>query len=207
MSKFVYCRVSSNKQHEDRQILALKKLKIPQERIFIDKLSGKDTNRPELQRLMNTIKEGDTIIVESISRFARNIRDLLSLVDQLISKGVEFISQKERIDTTTPSGKFMLTVFGAFAELEREYILQRQAEGIAAAKARGVRFGRPRKEIPPNFGELVQKWESKILSKPELLKECRMSGSTFDRRLREHRAAKSKIKNTSKTILFDDKSA
>ena len=207
MAIFGYIRVSSTEQHEDRQIIAMQGLKEPPSEIFIDKQSGKDVKRPELRRLMCTIKKGDTVIVESISRFARNTRDLLSLVDQLTSKGVEFISQKERIDTSTPTGKFMLTVFGAVAELEREYILQRQAEGIAAAKLRGVRFGRPEKSMPDNFAELVTKWKEKIITKPELLKNCGISESTLDRRLHEYRASSPKIKNTSKGILFDDKSA
>ena len=97
-------------------------LKIPSENIFMDKQSGKDTKRPQLKALMEIVQSGDTVIVESISRFARNTRDLLDLVDRLTAKGVEFVSQKERLDTSTPTGKFMLTVFGAVAELERGYI-------------------------------------------------------------------------------------
>lgn len=94
--------------------------------VYIDRMSGKNANRPELQKMMDYVRKGDTVIVESISRFARNTRDLLELVEKLSEKGVEFVSKKEAIDTTTPTGKFMLTVFGAVAELEREYILQRQ---------------------------------------------------------------------------------
>ena len=96
------------------------------EEIFIDRMSGKNTDRPELKRMMEYVRQGDTVIVESISRFARNTKDLLNLIEQLNQKHVEFISKKETIDTSTPTGKFMLTVFGAVAELEREYILQRQ---------------------------------------------------------------------------------
>jgi DNA invertase Pin-like site-specific DNA recombinase len=88
----------------------------------LDKLSGKNTDRPALQKLLATVQPGDTVVVESVSRFARNTRDLLDLVEQLTAKGVEFISQKEHIDTTTPTGKFMLTVFAAVAELERDFI-------------------------------------------------------------------------------------
>ena len=98
--------------------------------VYIDRMSGKNTNRPQLQKMMAYVRRGDTVIVESIGRFARNTRDLLELVEQLAAKGVEFVSKKEAIDTTIPTGKFMLTVFGAVAELEREYILQRQREGI-----------------------------------------------------------------------------
>ena len=97
--------------------------------------------------MMNYVRKGDTVIVESISRFARNTRDLLELVEQLTAKEVEFVSKKEAIDTTTPTGKFMLTVFAAVAELEREYILQRQREGIAIAKQQGKYRGRRRRNI------------------------------------------------------------
>jgi len=183
----MYIRVSSIEQHTDRQLIAMQGLNIPDENIFIDKLSGKDIKRPELQRLLSTVKKGDSITVESISRFARNTRDLLSLIDKLNEKGVEFISLKEHIDTTTSTGKFMLTILGAVAELEREYILQRQAEGIAAAKLRDVRFGRPPKEPPENFGELVKKWEKKQISTADILRLCKMSRSTFYTKQREYK--------------------
>jgi DNA invertase Pin-like site-specific DNA recombinase len=126
--------------------------------------------------------------VESVSRFARNTRDLLDLIDKLTEKGVEFISQKEKIDTTTPTGKFMLTVFGAVAELERGYILQRQAEGIAAAKIRGVSFGRPIVKLPKNFAETVRKWERKKLKTKDVLEVLDLSEATFYRRYREYKA-------------------
>ena len=86
--------------------------------VYIDRVSGKNTNRPELQKMMEYVRRGDTVIVESISRFARNTRDLLELIEQLTAKGVEFISKKEAIDTTTPAGKFMLTIFGAVFSLK-----------------------------------------------------------------------------------------
>lgn len=117
-----YIRVSTKEQNTLRQEELMKSLQV--EDIYIDKMSGKNTQRPELQKLLEYVREGDTVIVESISRFARNTRDLLDLVEQLSKKKVQFISQKESIDTSTPTGKFMLTIFGAVAELEREYILQ-----------------------------------------------------------------------------------
>jgi len=167
-------------------------LKIPSENIFMDKLSGKDAKRPQLKALMEIVRSGDKVIVESISRFARNTRDLLDLVEQLTAKGVEFVSQKERIDTSTPTGKFMLTVFGAVAELERGYILQRQAEGIAAARRRGVKFGGTVIKPPENFTELVRQWERGNLPLKEVLRQTGLKESTFYRRLRELRAAKKK---------------
>jgi len=123
-----------------RQEVLMQELSVDE--VYIDRLSGKNTDRPELKKMMDYVRKGDTVIVESISRFARNTRDLLVLIEKLTEKGVEFVSRKEAIDTTTPTEKFMLTVFGAVAELEREYILQRQREGIAIAKAQGKYTGR-----------------------------------------------------------------
>ena len=185
---YSYVRVSSLDQNTDRQLDAMTALGIPPERIFIDRQSGKNTARPQLQALLARVKTGDTVIVESVSRFARNTRDLLELVEKLSVKGVEFVSQKEHIDTTTPTGKFMLTVFGAVAELERGYILQRQAEGIAAAKRRGAHMGRPRKKLPDNFGELVKAWERKQTPLSKVLEQCGgICEATFYRKLSEYR--------------------
>ena len=192
MTIYGYCRCSTAEQNLDRQIIAMSKLKIPQDNIFMDKQSGKNTARPGLQKLLATVKQGDTVVVESVSRFARNTRDLLALIDKLSAKGVEFVSQKEHIDTATPTGKFMLTVFGAVAELERGYILQRQAEGISAARLRGVRFGRPTKKPPENFGALVKQWERGKLQFSEVLAQTGFKQATFYNRLREYRNARKK---------------
>ncbi|MCD8353682.1 MAG: recombinase family protein [Clostridiales bacterium] len=123
----------------------------------------------------------DTVIVESISRFARNTRDLLELMEQLQRKNVEFVSKKEAIDTSTPTGRFMLTVFGAVAELEREYILQRQQEGIAIAKRNGIYKGR-RPIERPEFDEVVSRWGRKELTAAEAMKRLNMTKSTSYRR-------------------------
>jgi DNA invertase Pin-like site-specific DNA recombinase len=187
MALLGYCRVSSEQQHLDRQIVALKERGIPEENIYLDKLSGKNTARPGLQRLLATIQPGDTVMVESVSRFARNTRDLLELIDKLAAKGVDFVSQKEHIDTATPTGKFMLTVFAAVSELERSYILQRQAEGLAIAKAQGVHLGRTAAPLPENFDEDVALWQHGELSFQEMLKRCGMSKTTFYRRQQELR--------------------
>jgi DNA invertase Pin-like site-specific DNA recombinase len=192
MKIYGYIRVSTAEQCTDRQIISMTELNIPPENIFTDKLSGKNTVRPALQKLLATVKNGDTVIVESVSRFARNTRDLLDLIDKLTAKGVEFISQKEKIDTSTPTGKFMLTVFGAVAELERGYILQRQREGIAAAKMRGVSFGRPVIKPVENFGELVKSWERGNVLFSDILEQTGLTESTFYRRLREYRLTQKK---------------
>ena len=192
MATFGYARVSAADQNLDRQLIAMNKLKIPPGNTYTDKQSGKNTARPGLQNLLATVERGDIVIVESVSRFARNTKDLLDLIEKLAVKGVEFVSQKEQIDTSTPTGKFMLTVFGAVAELERGYLLQRQAEGIAAAKARGVRFGRPIKKPPCNFIDLMRQWERGKLMTKDFIAQTDMTESTLYRRLREHRAVKGK---------------
>ncbi len=153
--------------------------------VYIDRLSGKNTDRPELKKMTDYVRKGDTVIVESISRFARNTRDLLDLVEKLSEKGVEFVSKKEAIDTTTPTGKFMLTVFGAVAELEREYILQRQQEGIAIAKAKGKYRGRKPIERS-NFDAVEKLWRAGTISAAEAMRRLDMSRSTFYRKVRQH---------------------
>lgn len=180
--KIGYVRVSSLEQNTIRQEVIMKELGA--EEIFIDKLSGKDTNRSELQKMIAFARRGDTVIVESISRFARNTKDLLTLIDLLTAKGVEFVSKKENIDTTTPTGKFMLTVFGAVAELEREYILQRQKEGIAIAKGQGKYTGRKRIDNA-NFDAVYDKWQAKEITAVEAMKILNMRKSTFYRRINE----------------------
>ena len=159
-------------------------LELGVDQVFIDRMSGKNTERPELRRMMNFVREGDTVIVESISRFARNTRDLLELVEQLTQKNVEFVSKKEAIDTSTPTGKFMLTVFGAVAELEREYILQRQREGIAIAKENGVYTGRKPIEHP-QFEEITMLWHQGNISAVEAMRRLDMKPSTFYRKVRQ----------------------
>ena len=153
--------------------------------VYIDRLSGKNTDRPELKKMTDYVRKGDTVIVESISRFARNTRDLLELIEKLSEKGVEFVSRKEAIDTTTPTGKFMLTVFGAVAELEREYILQRQQEGIAIAKAEGKYRGRKPIERS-NFDAVEKLWRAGTISAAEAMRRLDMSRSTFYRKIRQH---------------------
>ncbi len=154
------------------------------EKVFIDRISGKNTDRPELKEMMGFVRSGDTVIVESISRFARNTKDLLELVEQLTTKGVEFVSKKEAIDTTTPTGKFMLTVFGAVAELEREYTLQRQAEGIAIAKKQGVYKGR-KPIVRPEFENVVSLWRRGEITAVEAMRRLGMKSSTFYRKIKE----------------------
>ena len=151
--------------------------------LFVDRASGKNADRTELNRMMNFVRRGDTVIVESISRFARNTRDLLDLVERLTEKQVEFVSRKEAIDTTTPTGKFMLTVFAAVAELEREYILQRQREGIAIAKQQGKYRGRPPK-IYPDFERIAARWKKGEITAVQAMKQLGMSKTRFYERVK-----------------------
>ena len=167
--KIGYVRVSTEEQNTARQEIMLRELGVDE--LFIDKASGKNADRPELRRMMEYVRRGDTVIVESISRFARNTR-------HLTEKQVEFVSRKEAIDTTTPTGKFMLTVFAAVAELEREYILQRQREGIAIAKAQGKYRGKAAKDYP-DFERVVARWHSGEITAVQAMNLLGMSKTRF----------------------------
>ena len=180
--KVGYIRVSTIEQNTIRQEVMMQELGV--EQIYIDKASGKNTNRPELNKMLDYVRAGDTVICESISRFARNTRDLLELVEKLTAKGVEFVSKKESIDTATPTGKFMLTVFGAVAELERQSILQRQREGIAIAKQQGKYTGR-RPILPPDFNKVVRKWRAGELTAVQAMKKLNMSKTAFYRNVKK----------------------
>ena len=179
--KIGYVRVSTEEQNTARQEIMLRELGVDE--LFVDRASGKTADRPELNRMMNFVRRGDTVIVESISRFARNTRDLLDLVERLTAKQVEFVSRKEAIDTTTPTGKFMLTVFAAVAELEREYILQRQREGIAIAKQQGKYRGRPPK-VYPDFERIAARWQKGEITAVQAMKQLGMSKTRFYERVK-----------------------
>ena len=181
--KVGYIRVSTAEQNTARQEVLMEQLGV--ERMYIDKMSGKSIDRPQLKSMLNFVRTGDTVIVESISRFARNTRDLLELVDTLTDKGVEFVSKKESIDTTTPAGKFMLTVFAAVAELERGYILDRQREGIAIAKSKGKYTGRKPVEVDEQLWDsLYALWSEGKITAVEFMDKMGMRKSTFYRRVR-----------------------
>ena len=154
-----YVRCSTIEQNEARQLKLAEQLGIEKENIFIDKQSGKNADRKALKDMIKFARRGDTIYCESISRIARNTKDLLNIIEELQQKQVDFVSQKESIDTSTPQGRFMLTVFGALAELERECILQKQAEGIAIAKSEGKYKGRKPKTInEEKFKRMCAEW-------------------------------------------------
>lgn len=184
MARIGYIRVSTEDQNTARQEHQLKDV----DRVYLEKISGKSTDRDELKKMMEYVRQGDTVVVESISRFARNTKDLLSLVDELKHKGVAFVSLKEKIDTSTPQGQFMLTVFGALAQLERESILQRQKEGIAIAKAEGKYKGRQPIKVDENaFREVCAKWRAGNITAVEAMKRLNLKSNTFYRRVKASR--------------------
>lgn len=185
MSKIGYIRVSTQDQETARQEELMKS--IGADRIFCEKISGKNTDRPEYQKMMEYVREGDVLYIESISRLSRSVRDLLKIVDILTEKGVEIVSAKEKIDTSTPQGRFVLSVFAALSELEREQTLERQREGIAIAKANGKYKGRkPDRYDNEQFDRLFGQWSDGKITAKEFQNRMKMSRTTFYRRIREH---------------------
>ena len=185
MSKIGYIRVSTEHQETARQQEIMGNYKV--DRIFSEKLSGANTDRPQLHAMLDYVRDGDTLYIESISRLGRSTRDLLNIIDTLTEKGVTLVSHKEKIDTDTPTGKFMLTVFAALSQLEREQIKQRQREGIEIAKAQGKYTGR--KPIPTDwtkFGQLYGEWRAKNITGRDFMRRMDMSANTFYRRVREY---------------------
>lgn len=180
-----YVRVSTEEQNEERQTQALKA--IGAEKIYTEKKSGKNTtDRAELNKMLEFAREGDIIAAESISRIARNTKDLLNIVDNLQQNNIEFISLKENIDTRTPQGKFMLTVWAAMAELERENILQRQREGIEIAKAKGVYKGREKIQVDEKaLKAAAARWRKGEITATAAMKELNIKPNTFYRRIKE----------------------
>ncbi len=185
MSKIGYIRVSTEHQETARQQEIMCDYQV--DRIFSEKLSGANADRPQLRAMLDYVREGDTLYVESISRLGRSTKDLLNIIDALTEKGVTLISHKEKIDTDTPTGKFMLTVFAALSQLERKQLKQRQREGIEIAKAQGKYTGR--KPIPTDwtrFGQLYGEWRAKDITGRDFMRRMDMPANTFYRRVREY---------------------
>ena len=179
-----YVRVSTVEQNEARQLESLKGYDI--DRWYTEKVSGKDLNRPELQKMLDFAREGDTIYIHDFSRISRSVKDLLSLIDLLEAKKVHLVSVKENLDTSTPAGRLMLTMIGAINEFERANLLERQAEGIAIAKAKGKYKGRKAIEINEAFIEGYNKYLARKLSKSALAKELGISRPTLDKLINEY---------------------
>jgi len=185
-----YIRVSTLEQNEARQVEALKKYNV--EKTFMDKVSGKDTNRPQLKAMLEFVREGDTVVVHEFSRLARSTKDLLEIVEMLNKKGVHLISNKENMDTGTPTGKLMLTMIGAIAEFERQQILERQREGIAIAKREGKYKGRQVKQIDNAlFEKCYAEYKERIINKRQMAEVLKISRPTLDKMLKEKGLEKS----------------
>lgn len=185
--QIAYIRVSSISQCEQRQVEAMEKFRI--EKWFIEKVSAKDTNRPKLQEMLEFVREGDTVHIHDFSRLARSTKDLLEIVDTLSRKGVTLVSNKESIDTSTPTGKLMLTMIGAINEFERTNLLERQREGIAIAKRNGVYKGRKAIAIP-DFQKHYQRYLSRQINKSQLAKELNISRPTLDKLINQYQGGK-----------------
>lgn len=203
MAVFGYVRVSSQEQNEDRQLISMEQAGVPNNNIYIDKQSGKDFNRPNYKRLIKKLRSGDTLFIKSIDRLGRNYEEILNQwriitkeksVDVVVIDMPLLDTRHEKNLLGTFISDIVLQLLSYVSETERTNIKQRQAEGIAAAKKRGVKFGRPIKEMPPNFGELITQWEKKELTMQEIMKTYDMSESTFYRRMREYNAGKNKRK-------------
>ena len=175
-----YDSVSTAEQNEARQLQSFDSYTEKIKKVFIDKLSGKDTKRPQLRAMLDYVREDDVVVVSDFSRLARSTKDMLQIVQELTDKGVGLISLKENVDTDTPQGRFMLTVFAALAELERETILQRQREGIAIAKQEGKYRGR--QPLPFNeekFRAECQKWRDGEQTAIETMKKLDIKRNRF----------------------------
>lgn len=197
MSVYGYVRVSSIDQNEDRQLIAMWEIKIVMDKIYIDKQSGKGFNRPNYQKLIRKIKNGDTLYIKSIDRLGRNYEEIQNQWRMITKekKADIVVLDMPLLDTRRDKnllGTFIsdvvLQLLSFVAKNERVNIRKRQKEGIAAAKMRGVRFGRPRKNIPSDFYESIGRWERKEVSVDDIVREYQISEATFFRRLREYRA-------------------
>lgn len=194
MSEYGYVRVSSTDQNEERQMAAMAKREIPEKNVFRDKQSGKDFERPQYKRMLRALKSGDTLYILSIDRLGRNYGEIQNQWRILTKKiGIDIcVLDMPLLDTRqgkdlmgTFIADLVLQILSFAAQNERENIKKRQADGIAAAKTRGVKFGRPDISAPYDFADIVNRWERGKISLKKALKICGMSRSTFYRRRRE----------------------
>lgn len=184
MANIAYVRVSTVEQNEARQVEALKAHNI--DKWFTEKVSGKNMNRPQLEAMLDYVREGDTVFIHDFSRLARSTKDLLAIVEQLQDKGVHLVSNKENLDTSTPTGKLMLTMIAAINEFERENLLERQREGIAIAKAEGKFKGGQVKRIDEKtLTAAYDRYQHREMNKKELAAELKISRPTLDKLLKD----------------------
>jgi len=183
--KVGYVRVSSVGQHEDRQLETLKEMKM--DKIYMEKVSGKNTDREQLKLMLDFVRENDEVYVTDFSRMSRSTRDLLDIIENMKEKKVRLISLKENFDTDTATGKLMITMIGAINEFERANILERQREGIAIAKRQGKYKGRPKKKLE-NFDTVYQEWKNDSITVTSACELLGISRVTFYKRVREKEA-------------------
>jgi DNA invertase Pin-like site-specific DNA recombinase len=177
LMNIAYARVSTLEQNESRQVEGLKKYNI--DKWFIEKGSGINYHRPELQNMLEFAREGDIIYIWDFSRLSRSLKDLLTIIEQLNSKNISLISIKENLDTSTPTGKLMLTMIGAINEFERANMLERQREGIAIAKAEGKYKGRPSVTCPDNWKEVYDQWKVRKITAVEAMELTGLKKNSF----------------------------
>lgn len=182
--KVGYVRVSTTEQNPARQDELMKSYGV--DKVYSEKLSGKNTNRPQFKEMIDFLREGDTLYVESFSRLSRSTRDLLDTVNTLGEKGVCLVSDKEKIDTTTPQGRLVMTVFAAIYQFERENTLERQREGIAIAKREGKYKGRKPIEVTDAFLKIARNWEKGELALKNAVELSGVSQSTFFRKCKQY---------------------
>lgn len=186
MVNLAYVRVSTLDQNPERQICNIEeRVKIDQDGWFVEKISGKNTDRPHLEALMKHARKGDVIYIDSFSRLARSAKDLLNLISFFRDKGAEVVSLKENLDTSTPTGKMMLTVIAAVSEFELEQLKERQAEGIEIAKSMGKYKGRKKIEISAELKGYFELWKKREITKTEVVRKTGFSRSTISRRFSE----------------------
>lgn len=183
--KVGYVRVSTEEQNEVRQLKLMKENGV--EKIFVDKQSGKNTDRPAFKEMMEFVRADDVLYVESYSRLARSTKDLLNIVEELSNRDVKFISLKENVDTTTPQGKLIFSIFASLAEFERAQLLQRQKEGIAIAKAEGKYKGRKPIDVDDEkLKKVVHRWKSGEITAKSAMQQLNLKPNTFYRRVKEN---------------------
>ena len=181
-----YVRVSTVEQNEERQLRAIEE-KVNIDKWYIEKVSAKDTNRPKLQEMLDYIREGDKVYIKDFSRLARSTKDLLEIIEYLEEKKVSLISLNENLDTSTATGKMLVTMIGAINEFERNNLLERQKEGIAIAKEKGVYQGRqPIKLNKDQFIELYEDWKKGYITQADMMNKLNISRSTLYRRIKEY---------------------